>query len=110
MYIGQNIRKLRELQNLSQEYMANKLSMSVSNYSKLERNSVPLTLNRLNQISKIINIQIIDILSFDIDHFHNSNCIESLAESKSHNDLYQKMEEINQKLLSIEHVLSKITI
>jgi transcriptional regulator with XRE-family HTH domain len=107
MLISQNIRKLRELQNLSQEYMANRLSMSVSNYSKLERNCVPLTINRLSQISAVLNIQMIDIFSFNIDYFYNSNCLETLNNNNPSNDLNLKLDAINQKLIEIEILLRK---
>ncbi|WP_081469280.1 helix-turn-helix domain-containing protein [Runella slithyformis] len=35
--VGIKIRKLRELQDLTQEYIATKLGMSQTNYGKIER-------------------------------------------------------------------------
>jgi transcriptional regulator with XRE-family HTH domain len=65
MKIGQKIKKLRELKNFTQEYMAVQLDMSTGNFSRLERDEVPLTINKLNSISKILGINYLDILTFD---------------------------------------------
>ncbi|MDR0802540.1 MAG: helix-turn-helix domain-containing protein, partial [Fluviicola sp.] len=36
MHVGQKIKKLRELKNFTQEYMANRLEMTQPSYSKIE--------------------------------------------------------------------------
>ena len=49
--IVENIKKFRELKNLTRDEVAEKLEMSLSGYSKLERGDVELTVNKLYRIS-----------------------------------------------------------
>jgi len=67
MKIGQNIRKVRELKNLTQEYLADKLGLSQNAYSKLERDETEMTLNRLMQLSEVLETNFLDLIGFDAD-------------------------------------------
>lgn len=58
------LRKIRVSQDFSQEYMALKLGITLSAYSKIERGKTELTINRL--------IQIAEILQFDLPRFFES--------------------------------------
>lgn len=51
-----NIREIRTLKKFSQEYMARRLNIVVSAYSKIERGLTQLTIERLNEISKIFGV------------------------------------------------------
>ena len=53
-----NIRVIREIKGLSQEYMAMKLHMSQSAYAKIERTETRLTVDRLQNICTILEIDI----------------------------------------------------
>ncbi len=46
MKIGSNIKKARELRNYSQQFMADRLAMSVAGYSKIERDEVSVNLDK----------------------------------------------------------------
>ncbi|MBS1487611.1 MAG: helix-turn-helix transcriptional regulator [Bacteroidetes bacterium] len=70
--IGQKIRKLRELRGYSQEYVASKLDMSQNNYSRIELDQVKVNLDRLKDISLVLEIDPIDILNFDERYIFNS--------------------------------------
>ena len=50
------IKQLRELKNFTQEYMAQQLGLTTRAYSKIETGETQLTINRLNEISKILII------------------------------------------------------
>ena len=50
--IGDNIKKFRELKNITREQMASDLEMSLSNYSKIERNEIDLTISRIQKIAQ----------------------------------------------------------
>ena len=65
MSIGNNIKKLRELRNYTQTYMSNQLEISLSAYSKIERDETEISLKRLEQISEILNVSVNAILQFD---------------------------------------------
>jgi transcriptional regulator with XRE-family HTH domain len=65
MKIGHKIKKLRELKNLSQENMAEELSMSVTGYGKIERNEVDVNFEKLEKIAQVFGVRVEDIISFD---------------------------------------------
>jgi len=71
--IGNKIRVLREVRGFSQEYMADQVGISQAAYSKIERNETEVTLTRLDQISKVLEVSLIDLLSFD-NKFVFNNC------------------------------------
>jgi transcriptional regulator with XRE-family HTH domain len=71
MKVGNKIKKIRELKNYTQEYMANELSMSISNYSKIERDEISITLDRLDEIATILKMKFQDILAFDEKNVFN---------------------------------------
>lgn len=62
---GIKLRHLRELKNFTQEYMALNLRISIRAYSKIESGETQLTINRLNEISKVLDIDPIEALKFD---------------------------------------------
>ena len=59
------VRKIREIRNYSQEYMAIQLGISQKSYSRLENGQTRLYIYRLQEIAKILNIDIIQMFSFD---------------------------------------------
>jgi transcriptional regulator with XRE-family HTH domain len=65
------LKQLRELKNFTQEYMANQLGLSTRAYSKIETGETQLTINRLNEISKILEIDPMEILGFDHQNIFN---------------------------------------
>ena len=67
-----NIRKIRELKNLTREYVAEELKMSMSGYGKIERGEVDLTVSKLIEIAKILDVSIEFIFKFDITIFFNN--------------------------------------
>lgn len=74
--IGDKIRKVRELKGFSQDFMAGKLEMSQRAYSKIENNDIKLDWGRIEDISKILEIEPIDLVSFD-DNLVFNNCTNS---------------------------------
>ena len=74
--IGDKIRKVRELKGFTQDYMASQLEMSQRAYSKIENNDIKLDWSRIENISKILNIEPIDLVSFD-DNLVFNNCTNS---------------------------------
>lgn len=65
MSIGSNIKKLRELKNYTQSYMSEQLEMSLSGYSKIERDETEISLRRLQQIAAVLETDYRTILEFD---------------------------------------------
>jgi transcriptional regulator with XRE-family HTH domain len=108
--IGDSIKKFRELKNTTREQMAAQLNMSLSNYSKIERGEIDLTITRINEIAQILNVDIAQILNFDasqIFNVNNNNLVQSVgakAESMHfHGDDYKEkyiklLEQENERL------------
>jgi len=65
MKIGGNIRKIREINDLNQESVAKMLGMSTVAYGRIERDETEVSLNRVEQIAKVLNTDISTLLNFD---------------------------------------------
>lgn len=74
--IGNKIRKLRELKGFTQDYMARELAISQRSYSKIENNDIKLDWKRIENISRILEIEPLELISFD-DSFIFNNCSQS---------------------------------
>ena len=73
--IGTN-RKVRELKGFTQEYVAQKLNLSQKAYSKIERGETKLETSRLDEIAEILEVDPIELRSFDENYIFN-NCTHS---------------------------------
>ena len=69
----ENIKKFRELKKVTRDEIADKLDMSLSGYSKLERGEVDLTLTKLFKIAAILEVSVSQILTFDASQIFNIN-------------------------------------
>lgn len=65
MEIGTKVKKLRELRNFTQEFMAASLEMTPSGYGKIERNESEVTYQKLEKIAEVLGIKIEDIVNFN---------------------------------------------
>jgi transcriptional regulator with XRE-family HTH domain len=70
--VYENIRKIRELKNLTREFVAAELKMSASGYGKIERGDVDLTVSKLIEISKVLEVSTEFIFKFDVSIFFNT--------------------------------------
>ena len=72
----EKIKNIREIKNLTQEYMAEQLGITQAGYSKIENGTTLLTLKKLIEIAKILVVDVEDILRFDIqNYFNNKNSV-----------------------------------
>ncbi|VEG12506.1 helix-turn-helix domain-containing protein [Moraxella cuniculi] len=62
MEYNQKIRALREINQWSQEEMAEKLHMSLNGYAKIERGETKLTLDKLEQIANLFNMDVLEFM------------------------------------------------
>lgn len=121
MYVGQKIRKLRELKNLTQEYMADRLEMSQSNYSKIETGETDISYGKLEKVAEVLELRPEDIITFNehmvfnimhnqtVNGVHGSNFYHIPEEIKSlYEDQINSLKKENEHLKSvIEKLLSK---
>ena len=63
--LRENIRKVRELRNYTQEYMADQMGLSISGYGKIERSDSDISLSRITQIAAILNVSRAKLLEFN---------------------------------------------
>ena len=64
MKVCEKIHFFRQLRKWSQEEMASKLEMSLNGYAKIERGETDLPLSRLEQIAKVLEIELVELFSF----------------------------------------------
>ena len=69
--LGQNIRKLRELRNFTQQYMAEKLEMTQGNYARIENEEIHLSDDGLQKISGLLGYSTEFIIQFDVEKIHD---------------------------------------
>ncbi len=94
--VGENIRRFRELRGYSQEYMAQVLDITQSAYGKIENEAVKITIDRLQKIAKILEMDVSNLINsknnniFNLYNNQNANGhVENLKiESK---ELYEKI-------------------
>lgn len=118
MHVGQKIRKLRELKNLTQEYMADQLEMAQSTYSKIETGETDISYGKLENIAKVLEMRPEDIVTFNehmvFNVMHNQTgnglVINQMAEELKglYEDQIQTLkEEITHLKKIVEKLLSK---
>jgi transcriptional regulator with XRE-family HTH domain len=65
MHIGQKIKKLRELKNLTQTHLAQELGITQSAYSKIELGESEVTYGKLEKISSVLEMKPEDVIAFN---------------------------------------------
>ena len=76
MDIGEKIKRLREIRNITQNDMAAHLNMSLSAYGKIERGETGLSFEKVKEIAGILNVSIAALDEFDdinSVHIHQPN-------------------------------------
>jgi transcriptional regulator with XRE-family HTH domain len=97
------IKQIRELKNVTQEYIATHLGLSIRAYSKIETGETQLTINRLNEISKALGVDPIEVLGFDDKHVFN-NCKQEgnyNTIGQSHNSFPEKLIQQYEKTIAV---------
>jgi transcriptional regulator with XRE-family HTH domain len=69
--IGNNIRRIREIKNYTQEAVADMVGMSVSAYGDIERGKSNVNFSRLADIAKALDVKEEDIVTFG-NHTYNT--------------------------------------
>lgn len=62
--LGKRIRLLRHQNGWSQEDVAKKLEISIPAFSKIETGITDVNLSRLEQISKLFDLSVVELLTF----------------------------------------------
>jgi transcriptional regulator with XRE-family HTH domain len=73
MEVHEKIRYLRESKNWSQEEMAEKLNMSPSGYSKIERGETKAAIPKLIKIAEMLEVDLIELIPLDGKNVYLNN-------------------------------------
>jgi XRE family transcriptional regulator, regulator of sulfur utilization len=111
MVIGDKIRNLRSLKGLPQENMADALKMSLVAYGDIERNKKDISLNRLDQIAKVLSVTVADILAFSdrVSNFFDQ-CSNAVGVNNGGQTIHNDTKEIQHKLDISQLELEKLKV
>jgi len=105
--IQEKIKNIRELKNLTQEYIAEKLGITQAAYSKIESGTTKISYDKLLHISNILGVEIQELLNFDGQSLFSMNNIKGnnngivLKTEVDTATLYQDKIKLLEKLLFI---------
>jgi transcriptional regulator with XRE-family HTH domain len=119
MHIGQKIKKIRELKNLTQTHLAQELGMTQSAYSKIELGETEVTFTKLEKISSTLGMKPEEVIAFNesmvfnvmhnqnggnvFSHIHQNNLAEN--ERKLYQD---QIDLLREELLYLKDMLNKM--
>ncbi|MCD0466999.1 helix-turn-helix transcriptional regulator [Flavobacterium sp. ENC] len=63
--INENIKSIRELKDYTQEYMAVMLNITQAGYSKIEKGTITLSCDKLEEIAFIFEMDLINLIAFE---------------------------------------------
>ena len=86
--IGKNIRTFRHQHGWSQEDVANRLGISIPAFSKIETGITDINLSRLEQISILFDMTVVQLLTFN--------------DSEQDQKFVNELETVNKKLMDRE--------
>lgn len=93
MKIGNKIRKIREIKDITPKDMADRLDLSLPGYSKIEGDKVSINMERLTQIAEIFKMKPEEVLTFD-EKFIFNTYDNSIGIGINHGALHQFSEEL----------------
>lgn len=107
--VGENIRMHRDLKGFSQEYMAQELGINQSSYAKIEKETTKLTVERLQRIAEVLDVEVSSLLSSSKQNiFNQTNEKESYGSVYGYiENLHIENKEITEKLLQSKDNLIK---
>jgi transcriptional regulator with XRE-family HTH domain len=117
MQIGHKIKKLRELKNLTQDYMAQELGVTQSAYSRMEVGETELTYTKLEKIADVLEMKPEDIIAFNesmvFNVMHNDVgnglVINNNHLSEGEKNLYlQQIDLLKEEISHLKHLLNKL--
>jgi transcriptional regulator with XRE-family HTH domain len=90
--IGQKIKKLRELKNLTQEHMAEVIGLSQSAYSRIELGETEVTYSKLERISAELGMRPEEVIAF------NESMVFNVMHNQTGNGLVIQNSDIERRL------------
>lgn len=110
--VGQKIKKLRELRNYTQEYMALNLNITQTAYCKIEKEESKLTIIRLNEIAQVLDVEPLQILTFDerlfLSRYAPKQKEKRIVENDNVRQLHQQEDREDKMNYRMKHLESEI--
>lgn len=117
--IGEKIRRLRESKGFKQEGMARQMGLTTNGYGKIERGESSITLDRLEEIAKVLQVSALDILQLDDQFVYNINTMNYSATNGIVNNysfteqereaLFGQIEALNRIVAMQNELIQKLT-
>lgn len=104
MKVGENIRTIRGLKDISQEYLAQKIGVSQSCLQKIESNLSSPTIEKLNDIAKTLEVSLEQLLNFDKQNIFNT---EFKDHSKNGKIIYSNTDNFDNERKLFERMVTK---
>lgn len=99
--IGQKIKKLRELKNLTQEHMAGVIGLSQSAYSRIELGDTEVKYSKLERISQELGMRPEEVIAF------NESMVFNVMHNQTGNGLVIQNSDIDRQLFEQQIALLK---
>jgi transcriptional regulator with XRE-family HTH domain len=81
-FVGKNIRTIRHQRGWSQEDVAHRLGISIPAFSKIETGVTDINLSRLEQIANIYEVNVVNLLSLEVENTEPLVSNLSIAQKK----------------------------
>lgn len=119
--VGQKIRKLRELRNYTQEYMALNLNVTQTAYCKMEKEESRLSIERLKKIADVLDIEPLQLLTFNENLFIPKKRREEVPRQvhdkviyfnpnkTAEDDLTQKVKNLENEIYTLRNLIGKLS-
>ena len=72
MNLGKQVRQLRQLREYSQEYLGNETGIGQTSISRIESNKVSPNYYQLQQIARVLQVELSLLLYFDVGSIFNT--------------------------------------
>ncbi|BFM41441.1 hypothetical protein CFS9_00820 [Flavobacterium sp. CFS9] len=114
--IGENVRKIRVIKGYSQQYMADLLEISQAAYSDMETGKTKVSLDKLQKISLVLNLEMSYVVNFHENELFSSTQVtlmkseEELNNFKTHFDKERALykEQINALKDEVAYLRNKL--
>ena len=71
--IYKNIKTIREMKDLTRDYVAAELDMTTSGYGKIERGEIDITISKIYRLAFVFEITVSDLLFFNVASVFNNS-------------------------------------
>lgn len=113
MNFSEKIKSLRETKKWSQDYVASKMGMSTAGYGKIERGEVDITIDKAEQLLKVFETNLLDLLLKDHQQFNineNKGQVGILNQpTLNQNASQQLLDELFSQLKGKDDIIKQLT-